>query len=732
MAKTRSIGVGQALGPLGRRGVEERRRVGRGPGLAGRAPRRRSPRRAGMTAVKVYWSPGASPGGTTRCRWPGCSGSCRRTGPSWVPKATDWRAPTVGSQTPEYPSPSVTRTSTCRPSAGLSMVEPTALEGVVGGAREGVVGGAPDHAVVVVQGGDPDPGAGRGALGGEQHAGRRGWRRRAAASRRSGGRTRAARGTARRRRAARRRCGAPPVGRRPRRRRRPRCRPAARPRPRRRAARRPRRSGSSRPLPPTTGPPARCARSTSQVSPSAATTAPCVQSEDGVRTPSRMTAASSSSGASSGQQAPAATPARTGPGRAERRRVPAARPERPREDQQRAVAVDGRQRGEQVLPAEQQLVGEESQGVRRRRRRHRRRAGRAARRAGRTPPPRGATGATTGQRQRCWSRGPGPARRARRRTRPRRSRTRCTSRPARSSTAVHSASRKPASTVSSRVGLVIGVVIGRSSAAARRGRPWPRRSGPAPGGLGDPAGAGRVDQHGEAAHLGRERRRRAAEGRRSRSRLPLTRNSRLVSGATAAARRAAGTRPVRGPAGRARSGRWRRGHGCRRSRRTACSPQTNDASKSSRTARTASEAARDIAVSKSSPSAQAGAASSTTIVAWLRRVSRYWRTSSWLSPAEAIAFADDRQWMWRRSSPGTYSRSAWKARSLCDTASVGTPSRSRSSPAPSDVQRDHRRADQDLGDVGPGDVAGEQAPAGRRAGWSPGRRRSRRGARCGR
>ena len=40
--------------------------------------------------------------------------------------------------------------------------------------------------------------------------------------------------------------------------------------------------------------------------------------------------------------------------------------------------------------------------------------------------------------------------------------------------------------------------------------------------------------------------------------------------------------------------------------------------------------------------------------------------------------------MWRRSSPGTYSRRAWKARSLWETASVETPSRSRSSPAPSE------------------------------------------------
>ena len=78
------------------------------------------------------------------------------------------------------------------------------------------------------------------------------------------------------------------------------------------------------------------------------------------------------------------------------------------------------------------------------------------------------------------------------------------------------------------------------------------------------------------------------------------------------------------------------------------------------------------------------ASSSTTTVAWLRLVSRYWRTSSWVSPAAAIALAEDRQWTCRRSSPGTYSRSAWNARSLGETASVETPSRSRSRPAPSD------------------------------------------------
>ena len=96
------------------------------------------------------------------------------------------------------------------------------------------------------------------------------------------------------------------------------------------------------------------------------------------------------------------------------------------------------------------------------------------------------------------------------------------------------------------------------------------------------------------------------------------------------------------------------------------------------------EAATAMAVSKSSGSPHAASRSSTTIVAWLRRVSRYWRTSRADSPVDAITFADERQWMWRRSSPGTYSRSAWKARSLWLTASVETPSRSRSRPAPSD------------------------------------------------
>ena len=113
-------------------------------------------------------------------------------------------------------------------------------------------------------------------------------------------------------------------------------------------------------------------------------------------------------------------------------------------------------------------------------------------------------------------------------------------------------------------------------------------------------------------------------------------------------------------------------------------PQTNDVSNSSRVARTMIDAATDMAVSKSCPSAHTAGVSSTTSVTWLRRVSRYCRTSSRVSSATAIALADDRQCTCRRSSPGTYSRSAWNARSLCDTASVETPSRSRSRPAPSE------------------------------------------------
>ena len=58
----------------------------------------------------------------------------------------------------------------------------------------------------------------------------------------------------------------------------------------------------------------------------------------------------------------------------------------------------------------------------------------------------------------------------------------------------------------------------------------------------------------------------------------------------------------------------------------------------------------------------------------LRLVSSNWRTMN------VPVFAELFQWMKRRSSPGTYSRSAWKAMSLAVRSRVGEPSRSRMKP----------------------------------------------------
>ena len=58
----------------------------------------------------------------------------------------------------------------------------------------------------------------------------------------------------------------------------------------------------------------------------------------------------------------------------------------------------------------------------------------------------------------------------------------------------------------------------------------------------------------------------------------------------------------------------------------------------------------------------------------LRRVSSNWRTMN------VPVFAELFQWMNRRSSPGTYSRRAWKAMSLAVRSRVGEPSRSRMKP----------------------------------------------------
>ena len=128
------------------------------------------------------------------------------------------------------------------------------------------------------------------------------------------------------------------------------------------------------------------------------------------------------------------------------------------------------------------------------------------------------------------------------------------------------------------------------------------------------------------------------------------------------------------------------------------SPHTSVTSKSSRMARTASDAAADTATSNSAPSAYAATSSSSRTVAWLRRVSTYCRTR------RVSAFADERQWTCRRSSPGTYSRRAWNARSLVAGWSLGTPSRSLISPgsrARSSVSRGRTSSSSRRGPAGP-------------------------------
>ena len=76
--------------------------------------------------------------------------------------------------------------------------------------------------------------------------------------------------------------------------------------------------------------------------------------------------------------------------------------------------------------------------------------------------------------------------------------------------------------------------------------------------------------------------------------------------------------------------------------------------------------------SASEPKSMLAMLSATT--RWLRLVCSNWRTM------KVPVFAVDFQWMWRRSSPGMYSRRAWKARSLDVRSRVGWPSRSRTSP----------------------------------------------------
>ena len=80
--------------------------------------------------------------------------------------------------------------------------------------------------------------------------------------------------------------------------------------------------------------------------------------------------------------------------------------------------------------------------------------------------------------------------------------------------------------------------------------------------------------------------------------------------------------------------------------------------------------------------------------------------------AAAPARAEERQCTWRRSSPGTYSRSAWKARSLIETSSLGMPSWSRTDTGAERLQRHHPGPDVELDCGAPSARPGAAAPSG--------------------
>ncbi len=167
MAKTRSIGSVRPSVHWAATVSRNGRRLGRGPGLAG-GPRggghlvgrddrgegvlvpRRQPGRdhAGAAGQVVAEAVGEQVGvGPERHRLEGPDGGQPDAGVPLSQRHPDVDGPTRDLVVDRRADP---------------------LVGVVRGAREGVVRGTPDHAVVVVEGGDPDPGAGRRALGGEQ------------------------------------------------------------------------------------------------------------------------------------------------------------------------------------------------------------------------------------------------------------------------------------------------------------------------------------------------------------------------------------------------------------------------------------------------------------------------------------------------------------------------------------------------------------------------------------
>ena len=152
---------------------------------------------------------------------------------------------------------------------------------------------------------------------------------------------------------------------------------------------------------------------------------------------------------------------------------------------------------------------------------------------------------------------------------------------------------------------------------------------------------------------------------------PVTSTSQLVSGARRSASRAAcpGSESARAGSGSTRPARRRDRDRSRRGRRTTSRPPHPPGGPGPPPRRPPRRRLEVLRVGVRRGARRRGGRSR-----WLRRVSWYCRTSSW------PALAEDRQWTCRRSSPGTYSRSAWKARSLIESWSLGTPSRSLSRP----------------------------------------------------
>ena len=181
-------------------------------------------------------------------------------------------------------------------------------------------------------------------------------------------------------------------------------------------------------------------------------------------------------------------------------------------------------------------------------------------------------------------------------------------------------------------------------------------------------------------------------------------------------------RTRRGRGRRSRRGRRRRARGGRRSPDEAWVPHTKDTSNSSSTARTAIDAATAIAASKSSGSAHESSRSSTTIVAWLRRVSRYWRTSRDDSPRRGHhlrrrAPVDVAQVVTGDVLPqGVEGQVALADRVGRDPFEVAQQSGAER------LDRHQVRTHEHLAHRRPDHVAGEDARPGRRDGSSPGRR----------